>query len=66
MACVARICRITGVTSVYEEIASDDLMGVLSASDELLMADEFSSVLDPPEEWAMEEDWDEGVVVMRP
>lgn len=59
MASVARVCRIVGITAVYEEIASDDIRGVLSASDELALASEFSSVLDKDEEW------DEGVVVSR-
>jgi ribonuclease MRP protein subunit RMP1 len=59
MASVARVCRITGITAVYEEIASRDIKGVLSASDELALADEFSTVLDEGEEW------DEGVVVAR-
>ena len=59
MASVARVCRITGITAVYEEIASRDVKGVLSASDELALADEFSTVLDEGEEW------DEGVVVAR-
>jgi len=59
MASVARVCRIVGITAVYEEIASGDVQGVLSASDELVLAEEFSSVLDEGEEW------DEGVVVAR-
>lgn len=59
MASVARVCRIVGITAVYEEIASGDVQGVLSASDELALAEEFSSVLDENEEW------DEGVVVAR-
>jgi ribonuclease MRP protein subunit RMP1 len=56
MASVARVCRISGITAVYEEIASGDIQGVLSASDELALADEFGSVL---------EEGDEGVVVAR-
>ncbi|KAF1850913.1 uncharacterized protein K460DRAFT_273511 [Cucurbitaria berberidis CBS 394.84] len=59
MASVARVCRITGITAVYEEIASGDVQGVLSASDELALAAEFGNVLDA------EEDWDEGVVIAR-
>ncbi|CAO2649559.1 Nn.00g069440.m01.CDS01 [Neocucurbitaria sp. VM-36] len=59
MASVARVCRISGITAVYEEIASGDVQGVLSASDELALATEFSSVLDA------EEEWDEGIVVQR-
>jgi ribonuclease MRP protein subunit RMP1 len=56
MASVARVCRISGITAVYEEIASGDIQGVLSASDELALAHEFGSVLD---------EGDEGVVVAR-
>lgn len=59
MASVARVCRISGITAVYEEIASGDVQGVLSASDELALADEFGSVADG------EEGWDEGVLVER-
>lgn len=59
MACVARLCRITGITTAYEEIASGDILGVLSANDELLMSGEFGGVLDE------EVEWDEGVVIAR-
>lgn len=59
MASVARVCRITGITAVYEEIASADVQGVLSASDELSMAEEFGGVLDEDDEW------DEGIVIQR-
>jgi ribonuclease MRP protein subunit RMP1 len=59
MASVARVCRISGITAVYEEIASGDIQGVLSANDELALAEEFGSVLDEGEEWDM------GVVVAR-
>jgi ribonuclease MRP protein subunit RMP1 len=59
MASVARVCRISGITAVYEEIASEDIRGVLTANDELAFADEFKGVLDESEEW------DEGVLVAR-
>jgi ribonuclease MRP protein subunit RMP1 len=59
MASVARVCRVSGITAVYEEIASAEMKGVLSASDELALAGEFAGVLDE------EEEWDEGVVVER-
>lgn len=59
MASVARVCRITGITAVYEEIASGDVQGVLSASDELVLAAEFGGVLDE------EKGWDEGIVIDR-
>jgi ribonuclease MRP protein subunit RMP1 len=61
MASVARVCRISGITAVYEEIASTDIKGVLTANDELLMGSEFSGVLDENEEWGE----DMGVVVKR-
>jgi ribonuclease MRP protein subunit RMP1 len=59
MASVARLCRITGITTAYEEIASGDLRGVLSANDELSMSSEFGAVMDE------EVEWDEGVVIER-
>ncbi|KAI4945799.1 hypothetical protein J4E91_007712 [Alternaria rosae] len=52
-------CPVKEREAVYEEIASGDIQGVLSASDELAMAGEFGTVLDE------EEEWDEGVVVAR-
>ncbi|EAT83352.2 hypothetical protein SNOG_09160 [Parastagonospora nodorum SN15] len=61
MASVARVCRICGITAVYEEIASGDIKGVLSANDELALAGEFAGVLDEEEGWGE----DEGVVVER-
>jgi ribonuclease MRP protein subunit RMP1 len=61
MASVARVCRISGITAVYEEIASADIRGVLSANDELALAGEFAGVLDEEEGW----DEDVGVVVER-
>lgn len=59
MASVARLCRITGITTAYEEIASADIQGVLSASDELSLTNEFGDVFDEDPEW------DEGIVIAR-
>ncbi|EMD92029.1 hypothetical protein COCC4DRAFT_144971 [Bipolaris maydis ATCC 48331] len=59
MASVARVCRITGITSVYEQIASAEVKGVLDASDGLGMAGQFESVLGGGDEC------DEGVVIAR-
>ncbi|USP75757.1 hypothetical protein yc1106_03031 [Curvularia clavata] len=59
MASVARVCRITGITAVYEQIASADVKGVLDANDELTLAGQFGSVLGGDEEC------DEGIVVAR-
>lgn len=61
MASIARVCRISGITAVYEEIASGDIHGVLTASDDLALAEEFGGVLDEGEGWGE----DEGVVVQR-
>lgn len=59
MASVARVCRITGITAVYEQIASADVKSMLDASDELDLAGQFGSVLGGGEEC------DEGVVIAR-
>lgn len=59
MASCARVCRITGITALYEEIASDDMKGILTAVDDGLVADEFSGLLNE------EATWDEGEVVER-
>ncbi|KAF2253967.1 hypothetical protein BU26DRAFT_232550 [Trematosphaeria pertusa] len=59
MACTARVCRITGITALYEEIASEDMKGVLSAVDDGHVADEFGGLLDE------EEVWDLGEVIVR-
>ncbi|KAF1915458.1 hypothetical protein BDU57DRAFT_451923 [Ampelomyces quisqualis] len=61
MASVARVCRICGITAVYEEIASADIQGVLGANNELALADEFAGVLDADEGWGE----DVGVPVER-
>lgn len=61
MASVARVCRITGITAVYEEIASGDVQGVLNANDELALGAEFAGVLDEEEGWGE----DVGEVVER-
>lgn len=60
MASVARVCRITGITAVYEEMASEDVKGVLTAVDEGLLADEYGGMMDVDEPM-----WDEGEVVER-
>lgn len=59
MASVARVCRITGITAVYEEIASRDVQGVLNANNDLALADEFAGVLDESE------GYDEGILIAR-
>ncbi|KAL1608333.1 Ribonuclease MRP protein subunit rmp1 [Paraconiothyrium brasiliense] len=60
MASVARVCRITGITAVYEEMASDDVKGVLTAMDEGFLAEEYGGMMDIDEPH-----WDEGQVVER-
>jgi ribonuclease MRP protein subunit RMP1 len=59
MACTARVCRVVGITAHYEEIASEDMKGILTAVDDGAVVDEFGNM--PYEE----EEWDEGVVLMR-
>lgn len=59
MASVARMCRITGITAAYEEIASAEIRGVLTANDELMLSEEYGGVIDE------ETEWDEGVVIAR-
>ena len=60
MASVARVCRITGITAVYEEMASEDMKEVLSAVDEGLLANEYGGAMDVDEP-----EWDEGEPVER-
>jgi len=60
MASVARVCRITGITTLYEEIASEDMKGVLTAVDDGLVANEFGGLLEEEQE-----EWDKGVLVER-
>jgi ribonuclease MRP protein subunit RMP1 len=60
MASVARVCRITGITTAYEESASDDVKGVMTAIDDGRVAVEFGGLLEE-EDFA----WDEGEVVER-
>ena len=57
MACVARVCRITGITAVYEEMASEDVREVLGAVEEGLLSEAYGNL--------MEGEWDEGVPVER-
>ena len=58
MACVARVCRITGITAVYEEMASEDVKEVLGAVEEGLLSEAYGNLME-------EEEWDEGVPVER-
>lgn len=60
MASVARVCRITGITAVYEEMASEDVKEVLSSVDEGLLAEAYGDLMDDEEEG-----WDEGEIVER-
>lgn len=64
MACVARVCRITGITSAYEETASREAREVLEKSDELSLESEFGGILDGDED-GTGMGWDEGVVIAR-
>lgn len=58
MACVARVCRITGITAVYEEMASEDVREVLGAVEEGLLSEAYGNLMEGGE-------WDEGVPVER-
>ena len=58
MAATARVCRITGITDLYEEIGSEDMKMVLQSVDEGVVADEFGELLAGGEE-------DEGEVIER-
>ena len=60
MACVARVCRITGITELYEEIGSEDMQVVLQSIDEGVAIDEFGNLFGGDEE-----DEDEGIVIER-
>lgn len=64
MACVARVCRITGITRAYEEVASKEEKEVLEKSDELSLESEFGGILDGDED-GTGMGWDEGVVIAR-
>lgn len=59
MASVARVCRITGITAVYEQIASAEVKNVLDANNELALAGKYGAVLGEGDEC------DEGVVIAR-
>ncbi|KAF1957455.1 hypothetical protein CC80DRAFT_44906 [Byssothecium circinans] len=59
MASVARVCKIVGITSHYEEIASEDMKGFMTAIDDGKIAEEFGGLLED------EATWDEGEVVER-
>lgn len=58
MACTARVCKITGITSLYEEIASEDMRMALAMIDEGQVEEELGSQLGGGEEG---EDWGEVV-----
>ena len=45
MACVARVCRITGITAVYEELGSDDVRMVMGMMDDGAVEEELGSLL---------------------
>ncbi|KAF2638951.1 hypothetical protein P280DRAFT_67453 [Massarina eburnea CBS 473.64] len=59
MASVARVCKITGITAHYEEIASEDMKRVMAAIDSGLVTKNFGGLLED------EATWDEGEVVVR-
>lgn len=58
MACTARVCKITGITDLYEEIGSEDMRMTLQMIDDGAVEDELGSLLTGG-------DVDEGVVIER-
>jgi ribonuclease MRP protein subunit RMP1 len=58
MACTARVCRITGITDLYEEIGSEDMRMALQMIDNGAVEEELGSLLTGNEV-------DEGVVIAR-
>jgi ribonuclease MRP protein subunit RMP1 len=60
MACVARVCRITGITDVYEQMGSVDMHMVMGMMDDGMVEEELGSLLVGGGEGE-----DEGVVVQR-
>ncbi|KAF2261137.1 hypothetical protein CC78DRAFT_583986 [Lojkania enalia] len=61
MACVARVCRITGITDLYEEIGSEDMKVVLQSMDEGVAVGEFGNILGGEED----DEEDQGVIIER-
>lgn len=58
MACTARVCKITGITALYEEIASEDMRMALAMIEEGQAEEELGALLGGGEEG---EDWGEVV-----
>ena len=58
MASTARVCRVTGITDLYEEIGSEDMKIVLKSMDEGHIVNDFGELRAGDEE-------DEGEVVER-
>jgi len=58
MASIARVCRITGITELYEEIGSEDMKSILQSVDKGLVAQQFGGL-------QVDEEEDEGVIVRR-
>lgn len=58
MASTARVCRVTGITDLYEEIGSEDMKMVLKSVDEGKILEEYGSLRAEAEE-------DEGEVIER-
>ena len=45
MACVARVCKITGITDVYVQMGSDDMHMVMGMMDDGAVEEELGSLL---------------------
>ena len=59
VACVARVCRITGITGYYEEIASQNAKDAMMAMDSGLDSKELGAYLED------DEVWDQGEAIPR-
>ncbi|PVI07691.1 hypothetical protein DM02DRAFT_287147 [Periconia macrospinosa] len=59
VACVARVCRITGITGYYEEIASQEAKDAMTAMNHGLDSKEFGAYLKE------DEPWDQGEAIPR-
>lgn len=64
MACTARVCKVTGITDLYEEIASEDMKSVLRLMDAGTVA-EIGDLLGDDDEGEDDDEEDEGEVVAR-
>lgn len=72
MACTARVCRVVGITDLYEEIGSDDMKIVLRSLDEGIAVYEFGELIakngvddDDDDDDDYDDSEDEGILIER-